>query len=312
VEQIKLARARLDQRDADGAKLILDKLDPSIPAVIYAQAVVSLKERGPLQALETMRGLRKATSQGFGPAFTLMGTILLRLANLDERGLLPSREMVTIDGAGNVVPATRAQLLQEAVQWWERGAAFHDPEALAFLGMAEMRGYRGSRNVTAAVSHWRDAARGGSAAARAELGRLHLQGLGVENDTAKAAEYFRDAVAQGFTLAVLPLGVALTPAVYKGDPAAAQEAIATVEKAIRLAGDPHGAALAHFMLGTYFLDGAPSGVRNPERSLAHYYASYALGQPRAAIPIARAYRTGVGVPEDKAYALQLLKQAASA
>lgn len=308
-EQITSARTRLEQHDVAGAKLILEKLDPSIPAVIYAQAVASLNEPGPQLALEAMRGLRKATSQGFGPAFTLMGTILLRLAGLDERGLLPLEERATIDSADNAVPATRAQLIEDAIRWWERGAAFHDPDAIALLGMAEMRGYRGNRNVTAAVSHWRDAARAGNAAARAELGRLHLQGLGVDNDPVKAAEYFRDAVAQGFTPAILPLGVALTPAVYHGDPAAAQEAIAAVEQAIRLTDNPQAAALAHFMLGTFFLDGAPTRVRDPERSLAHYYAAYALGQSRAAVPVARAYRTGVGVGEDKAYAFALLKQA---
>jgi TPR repeat protein len=52
--------------------------------------------------------------------------------------------------------------------------------------MADARGFKGKRNVPAAIAYWRDAAVRGDALARFELAQLYFEGIGVEADSEKA------------------------------------------------------------------------------------------------------------------------------
>ncbi len=152
---------------------------PSRP-ILFGKAVASVHLPGNGRALVAQRLLRGATQKAFAPAFTLNGLVLFQLLALHERGELAASERVSLDGSGRAVEVTAAQLASEAVLWWQRGAAFHDPEAMRLLGMAEARGFNGKRNLPAAIAYWRDAAARGDALARFELAQLYYEGIGVE------------------------------------------------------------------------------------------------------------------------------------
>lgn len=56
-------------------------------------------------------------------------------------------------------------------------AAFHDPEALRLLGMAEARCFNGKPDLTAAIAYWHNAAGRGDALAQLELAHFYYQGV---------------------------------------------------------------------------------------------------------------------------------------
>jgi hypothetical protein len=128
---LKDARARLLADKPRDALAVLQTADESDPAIAYAKAVATLNYPSKDQAITAQRLLRQATQKAFAPAFTLNGLILYRLLALDERDELSVSDRVTLDGSGRVVTVTDAQLASEAVLWWQRGAAFHDPERCA-------------------------------------------------------------------------------------------------------------------------------------------------------------------------------------
>jgi hypothetical protein len=257
-----------------------------------------------------MQRLRSATAKGFPPAFTLTGTILLRLVHLHEKGRLPDRELATLDGGGNRVPATTAQLIKEAVQWFERAAAFRDATAMRNLGLVEILGLAGRKNLAAAIAHWESAARLGDPVARTELGHLHMRGIGVEADPLKAASYFRDAAAQKFVPAYIGLAAALIIPSTKGDYEAAREAVAALKQVIRSTNDKNLAAFAYTTLGTYVQMLVAPEKRDPSRAMVYWTTADILGAPPARQLIVRALRTGVGVEQNKPLAYAILRDMA--
>ena len=304
---LKQARDLIVNEDAGRAPDLLQRLDSSDPPVAYVLAMATLHKPGRGNAIEAIQRLRAATAKGFAPAFTLNGVILLRLVQFHQLGRLPDSELATLDGGGNRVAATSDDLIREAIQWWERGAAFRDAAAMRYLGMVEILGLAGRNNLAAAVAHWESAARLGDPVARTELGHLHLWGIGVEADPVKAAGYFRDAAAQKYNPAYLGVGAALMTVAAKGDHEAAREAMAALKQAIRTTADYRVAALAYTTLGVYIHDVVAPAERDPYRATAYWFAAAKLDAPTAWQLLVRALRTGVGLEQNKPLALAVLR-----
>ena len=250
--------------------------------------------------------LRQATQKAFAPAFTLNGLVLYRLLALDERDDLAVSDRVTLDGAGRTVPVTDAQLASEAVQWWQRGAAFHDPEALRLLGMAEARGFNGKPNLTSAIAYWHDAAARGDALSRFELAHLYYQGAGVEADSEKAIALFRQAADQGLTRAALALGTVLTSKGITGDLDATRDALRLLDDVARKSPSGEERGFSHWVLGVLLSEAAPPALRDPVRGVDHFRMAMYLDYRAATLPLCRAFDTGIGVPRDPARALGCL------
>ena len=295
---LKDARARLLADKPGDALAVLQTADESDPAIAYAKAVATLNYPNKDQAITAQRLLRKATQKAFSPAFTLNGLILYRLLALDERDELSASDRVTLDGSGRVVTVTDAQLASEAVLWWQRGAAFHDPEALRLLGMAEARGFNGKPNLPAAIAYWHDAASRGDALARLELAHLYYQGAGVEPDSEKAITLFRQAADQGLSRAALGLGVVLTSKGITGDLDATKDALRALDTVARTSSSTEERGLSHLVLGRLLSEAAPPALRDPERGVEHFRMALRLGNPMARTLLCRAYETGVGTPRD--------------
>ncbi|MFL6795820.1 MAG: tetratricopeptide repeat protein [Xanthobacteraceae bacterium] len=301
------------QLQADEPELALDALaaaDANDPAILFGKAVATLYLPGTGRALMVQQLLRGATQKAFAPAFTLNGLVLFGLLARHERGELPAADRVSLDGSGRAVEVTAAQLASEAVLWWQRGAAFHDPEAMRLLGMAEARGFNGKRNLPAAIAYWRDAAARGDAVARFELAHLYYQGIGVEPDSEKAYELFRQAADQGVLRAALALGTTLLAKGFTGDVEATREALRLLDVVAKKSPDPAERAFSHWVIGTFLSEAAPPALRDPPRAVDHYrFAARGAFHP-ALKSLARAYETGIGVSRDPVRAvgcLMLLK-----
>lgn len=276
----------------------LQTADDSDPAIAFAKAVATLNGAEKDQAITAQRFLRKATQKAFAPAFTLNGLVLYRLLALDERDELSASDRVTLDGAERTVFVTDAQLAAEAVLWWQRGAAFHDPEALRLLGMAEARGFSGKRNLSAAIAYWHDAAARGDALSQLELAHLYYQGAGVEADSDKAITLFRQAADQGLSRAALGLGAVLTAKGITGDLDAAKDALRVLDVVARTSASTEERAMSHLVLGRLLSEAAPPALRDPARGVEHFRMALRLGNRMALEPLCRASETGVGVPQD--------------
>jgi hypothetical protein len=295
---LKEARAKLLADKPSDALAVLQTADESDPAIAYAKSVATLNYPSKDQAITAQHLLRQATQKAFSPAFTLNGLVLYRLLSLDERDELSASDRVTLDGSGRVVTVTDVQLAAEAVLWWQRGAAFHDPEALRLLGMAEARGLNGKPNLPAAIAYWHDAANRGDALAALELAHLYYQGAGVEADSEKAITLFRQAADQGLSRAALGLGVALTGKGITGDLDATKDALRVLDIVARTSSSTEERGFAHHVLGLLFSDGAPPALRDPMRGVEHFRMALRLGDRTARAPLCRAYETGVGTPRD--------------
>jgi TPR repeat protein len=287
----------LENRNVAEAARLVSVLDDRDATVAYVKAIVTLQQDGTGRVAEARRLLRRATEQAVYPAYVLMGEVLFRLIQLDERGGLPSTELVAIDDVGTAHPATRAQLAAEAVLWWERAAAFGRPQGLRLLGMARARGLSGKVDTIGAVALWKDAAERGDAVSQLELGRMLLSGNGVQPDRAEAVRQFRLA-ADALPRAALGLAAGLIGPSIAGDAAAAREAIQALETVLDKTSDQEELALAYQLLGQYFFDMAPAEQRNIPRALKAWEQSVKHGGRDAAFYAAQAYRAGVGVGRD--------------
>ena len=284
----------------------LASADAADPAIQFGKAVATLHLPGQGRALEAQRLLRGATQKGFAPAFTLNGLVLLHLLALYERGDLPASELVSLDGSGRAVEVTTTQLASEAVLWWQRGAAFHDPEAMRLLGMAEARGFNGKRNLPAAIAYWRDASARGDAISRFELAQLYYEGIGVEPDSEKAYELFRQAADQGVVRAAIALGAALVAKGITGDVEATKEALRLLDGVAKNSPVVAERAFTHWVMGVLLSEAAPAALRNPARAVDHFRLSARDGYLDAARSLARAYEVGVGVDRDPVRAVGYL------
>jgi TPR repeat protein len=292
-------------------QLALDRLaaaDAADPAILFGKAVATLHLGGNGRGLEAQRYLRGATQKAFAPAYTLNGLVLFQLIALHERGDLPASERVSLDSAGRAVEVTPTQLAAEAVLWWQRGAAFHDAEAMRLLGMAEARGLNGKRNLPAAIAYWRDAAARGDALARFELAQLYFEGIGVEPDSEKAYELFRQAADQGITRAAIALGAALVSKGITGDIEATRDALRVLDTVAKKSPVAAERAFAHWVSGVYLAEAAPPSLRDPVRAVDHFRMAVRGGYPTALKSLARAYEIGVGVERDPARAVGYLLQ----
>lgn len=299
------ARRHLALQEPELALALLAAADQSEPSILYARAIATLHLGGAGRGIEVQKLLRDATAKAFAPAFTLNGLVLFRLLAKSERGDLPDKERVSLDGSGRAVTVTNAQLAVEAMLWWQRGAAFHDAEAMRLLGMAEARGFNGKRNIPAAVVYWRDAAGRGDALARFELAQLYFEGIGVEADSEKAYALFRQAADQGLLRAGLALGAALISKGITGDVDSTREALRVLDVVARQSAEPDERAFAHYVIGTYLFEAGPAALRDPRRALNHFRLARGRS-PEAMRSLARAYETGVGTERDLVKAIGYL------
>jgi TPR repeat protein len=305
VVALKDARRHLAAREPELALALLAAADQSEPSILYARAIATLHLGGEGRGIEVQKLLRGATAKAFAPAFTLNGLVLFRLLAKSERGELPDKERLSLDGSGRAVTVTNAQLAAEALLWWQRGAAFHDAEAMRLLGMAEARGFNGKRNIPAAIAYWRDAAGRGDALARFELAQLYFEGVGVEADSEKAYALFRQAADQGVLRAGLALGAALISKGITGDVDSTREALRVLDVVARESTEPEERAFAHYVIGTYLFEAGPAALRDPKRALNHFRLARGRS-PEAMRSLARAFETGVGAERDLVKAIGYL------
>ncbi|PWT88204.1 MAG: hypothetical protein C5B56_09180 [Proteobacteria bacterium] len=289
--------AALEKGNVAAAAQLVSVLDDRDPTVAYAKAVVTLHEGGGGRAADARRLLRRATEQAVYPAYVLMGEVLFRLVQLDERGDLPASERVAIDDVGTAHPASRAELAAETVLWWERAAGFGRPLGLRLLGMAKARGLAGKPDLVGAAAIWRNAAERGDDVSQLELGKMLLLGEGVQPDATEAIQLFRLA-ADRLPLAAIGLATALTPRAIAGDAAAAREAIGTLEALLDRTSNRAELGFSYFLLGQYYFQAAPPELRNPARALKAWERATKLGSRDAALLAAEAYRVGTGISRD--------------
>ena len=300
------ARKHLQAGQPELALEALAPADATDPSVLLGKAVAILHLPGNGRALAAQRLLRGATQKAFAPAFTFNGLVLFQLLAQHERGNLPASELVSLDGSGRAVEATPAQLASEAVLWWQRGAAFHDAQAMRLLGMAEAQGFNGKRNLPAAIAYWRDAAARGDALARFELAQLYYEGIGVQADSEKAYDLFRQAADQGILRAAVALATALIAKGITGDVEATREALRLLDGAARNSPARADRAFCHWTIGIILSDAAPPALRDPARAMDHYRFAARGGYSTALKSLARAHETGVGVARDPVRAVGYL------
>ena len=128
------------------------------PRTNTARAIVFLNEDDLDHILDALGLLRLAAEHGYAPAFTLIGRTEFKLLDVAEHHGLPAEALRTVDASGTARPVTPDQLRSEALQWFERGAAFGEVVSIRALGMAQADGWTGKPNIQAAIAHFRDAA----------------------------------------------------------------------------------------------------------------------------------------------------------
>ena len=79
---------------------------------------------------------------------------------------------------------------REAIEWFRKAAAQHQPDAVANLAVAYARGRGVKQDYETAASLFRRAAELGNQTAAAGLANLHLKGLGVKKDAVQAYAWF--------------------------------------------------------------------------------------------------------------------------
>jgi hypothetical protein len=90
----------------------------------------------------------------------------------------------------------------EALFWFRKAAAHHDPGAAYNLGVMYAEGRVVQRNLGEAVRLYREAADRGNAAAQSNLGAMYAEGQGVPQDYVLAHMWLSLAVALGNRIAL--------------------------------------------------------------------------------------------------------------
>jgi len=219
--------------------------------------------------------------------------------------------LAKVDTAGNVIQTTQAELLKEAVEWWQRAATLGSPEAQRLLGMAEARGLTGTPNSAAALALWEDAAARSDVIAQYEAGSAYLAGFGAPADFDQAAAYFRQA-ADDFIPALIGLVAALAPRTADGDLAATEEAFAVLDRLLEQRLPAGERAKVQRAYAAYLMQLVPAQLRDPVSAVDHLIAAVTAGDRTAAGDIGNAYRVGLGRQTDlvTAYAYYLVARQA--
>jgi TPR repeat protein len=97
--------------------------------------------------------------------------------------------------------------LEQAVDWYRKGAEAGDGGAMANLGVCYQQGQGIERDLEQAVDWYRKGAEAGNGRAMANLGFCYQQGQGVERDLEQAVDWYRKGAAAGDGRAMANLGV---------------------------------------------------------------------------------------------------------
>jgi TPR repeat protein len=97
--------------------------------------------------------------------------------------------------------------LEQAVDWYRKGAEAGDGRAMANLGVCYQQGQGIERDLEQAVDWYRKGAEAGNGRAMANLGFCYQQGQGVERDLEQAVDWYRKGAAAGDGRAMANLGV---------------------------------------------------------------------------------------------------------
>ncbi|HCS90656.1 MAG TPA: hypothetical protein DIW77_11570 [Chromatiaceae bacterium] len=97
--------------------------------------------------------------------------------------------------------------LEQAVDWYRKGAEAGDGRAMGNLGFCYQQGQGIERDLEQAVDWYRKGAEAGNGRAMANLGFCYQQGQGVERDLEQAVDWYRKGAAAGDGRAMANLGV---------------------------------------------------------------------------------------------------------
>lgn len=310
-EALKAARGYQDLPNKDLSNQIkafgaIKPFDEQDPIIAYAKASLHIHFGWAPQVHKAQKQLRIATQAAMPEAYTLSGLAAFRLVRMHDRREAHAVHLKTLDDAGNLVPASLEDLSAEAKRWFERGASLRQAGALRSLGYAELNGFVGKANVSAAAAHWRDAATQGDGASMFELGLLYLQGLGVAPDIEESISLMQRSADQGFEMGNLGVGIALLAKMPAGDVEAAKRAIAALEQSIATSKYRLTVMMSHSYLARYLMKAAPPSLRDPGKALEHHRLALNYGYTSAVIDIAEAYEFGLGVERDLVKAHKML------
>ncbi|MEZ5853783.1 MAG: tetratricopeptide repeat protein [Hyphomicrobiaceae bacterium] len=176
-----------------------------------------------------------------------------------------------------------------AAQWYERGAALGDPEAMLGLGLLYARGLGVKKDLVRAGDLIEKAASKGHAEACYNLALLFLAGTGKPENPARAFLLMRYAAEQGVVAAMYDLGTLYATGTGSGIEPNAFEAAKWIGAAAR---EHYAEAELEYALILFKGQGTPPDAR---RAVAYLKSASSKGLPVAQNRLARAYAGGIGV-----------------
>ncbi len=179
-----------------------------------------------------------------------------------------------------------------AAQWYERGAALGDLEAMLGLGLLYARGDGVKKDLGRAAELIEQAARKGHAEACYNLALLFLAGTGKPENPGRAFQLMRYAAEKGVVAAMYDLGTLYATGTGTGMEPNAFEAATWIGKA---ADERYPEAELEYALILFKGQGTPP---DPKRAGALLKAAAIKGLPVAQNRLARAYAAGLGVQKN--------------
>jgi TPR repeat protein len=194
--------------------------------------------------------------------------------------------------------------LEQAVDWYRKGAEAGDGGAMAVLGFCYAQGQGVERDLEQAVDWYRKGAEAGNGGAMASLGFCYAQGQGVERDLEQAVDWYRKGAEAGDGRAMANLGFCYAQG--QGVERHLEQAVDWYRK-----GAEAGNGLAMANLGFCYEQG--QGVeRDLEQAVDWYRKGAAAGNGRAMGNLGVCYEQGQGVERDLEQAVDWYRKGAEA
>lgn len=193
-------------------------------------------------------------------------------------------------------PAGEIELLRQKA---EEG----DPVSQYRLGNRYQQGKGVPQDTRVAAEWYRKAAEQGYSPAQNDLGNLYVQGIGVPQDYAEGAKWLARAAEQGNPFAQTNLGWMYD--VGQGVPVNKAKAVK-----LYMAAAEQGNPNAQTNLAYMYEKGEGGLERNMKKAAELYLKAAEKGVANAQYSVALYYESGIGVPKDRAKAIQWLRKAA--
>ena len=185
--------------------------------------------------------------------------------------------------------------VEQALEWWRKGAEAGDGRAMANLAVCYRLGNGVDRNLAQALAWCRKGVEAGDGRAMANLGFFYERGEGVERDLGQALAWYRKAAEAGDGAAMVSVGVCYQNG--RGVERDLGQALAWFRKGAE-AGD--GSAMT--CVGICYLLG--EGIeRDLAQALAWYRKGAEAGDGSAMTCLGVCYQLGEGIERDLAQAL---------